>query len=76
MPGPEPDLTVNNVTVRDDTDLRPASFGQPLTTVTFFVGSHGPFRVSDRKEIMTSDHINGLINHQVVELRRIAGVGY
>lgn len=76
MAGPEPDLRVKNVTIKDDTDLRPASFGQPLTTVTFFVGDHGPFRFSDKKEIMTAEHINGLIEHQVVELRRITGVGY
>jgi hypothetical protein len=65
------DLTVHGVTIKDDVDFAPSNFGKPLTTVTFWVGSHGPFRLQYPKEKATSTQINSDIDHQVVELRRI-----
>lgn len=68
-------LKVHDTIIKDDVDFRPASFGKPVTNVTFFVGDHGPFRLSYPKEQATSERIMGDIDHQVVELRRILGTG-
>lgn len=65
------ELNVHDVLIKDDVDFRPQTFGQPKTTVTFFVGMHGPFRLEYPKAAATSDRINSDIDHQVVELRRI-----
>jgi hypothetical protein len=65
------DLTVHDVQVKDDVDFSPLNFGKARTTVTFWVGSHGPFRLSYAKEQATSTQIKSDIDHQVVELRRI-----
>lgn len=65
------DLKVNNVTIKDDVDFRPNSFGKTITTVTYFVGLHGPFRLQYPKDQATSDRINSDIDHQVAEIRRV-----
>ena len=65
------DLKVRDVIVKDDVDFSPSSFGKPLTTVTFFVGTHGPFRLQYPKDQATDVRINSDIDSQVVKLRRI-----
>jgi len=70
------DLNVHDVNVRDDVSTNAADFGKVFTLVTFFVGSHGPFRLRIAKDQATGDYINGLINHQVAELRKTTGIGY
>lgn len=65
------DLKVHDVLVTEDADFRPRSFGQVITKVTFYVGDHGPFRLSYPKDQATSQRIQTDIDHQVVELRRV-----
>jgi hypothetical protein len=65
------DFKVHDVSIKDAVDFKPASFGKPLTQVTFFVGDHGPFRLEYPKDQATSERINSDIDHQVVELRRV-----
>lgn len=69
------ELNVHDVNVKHDVDFRPATFGKPLTIVTFSVGPHGPFRLIYPQDQATSEKINGDIDHQVVELRRIMARG-
>lgn len=65
------ELNVHDVVIKDDVDFRPQTFGKTITTVTFLVGSHGPFRLQYPKDQATSDRINSDIDSQVVELRRV-----
>jgi hypothetical protein len=69
---PDPDgLDVHDVTVRDDVDFRPGSFGAPLTKVTFSVGTHGPFQLTYPKDQATDVRINSDIETQVRMLRNV-----
>lgn len=65
------DLKVHDVAISDEADFTPRNFGRPLTKVTFWVGTHGPFRLTYPKDQATSTRINSDIDHQVVELRRV-----
>lgn len=69
------ELNVHDVVIKDDVEFRPNVFGQPKTTVTFFVGIHGPFRLEYPKAQATSERINSDIDHTVVELRRVLDRG-
>lgn len=70
------DLKVHDVVQRDDVSTLSADFGKTYTLVTFYVGAHGPFRLRIPKDQATGEYINGLINHQVSELRKVTGIGY
>lgn len=70
------ELKPRSIVIRDETSVAPDSFGQSNTIVTFFVGSHGPFRLVYKKDQATSTKINADIEHQVVELRRITERSY
>lgn len=65
------ELKVHDVQIKDDVDFSPLGFGAARTTVTYWVGLHGPFRLSYPKDKASSAQINSDIDHQVVELRRI-----
>jgi hypothetical protein len=65
------DFNVHAVNVKDDVDFNPVNFGRAMTTLTFWVGTHGPFRFTWPKEQATSAVMKSAIDHQVAELRRI-----
>jgi hypothetical protein len=70
------ELNVHDVNVRDEVATGNADFGKTFTVLTFFVGSHGPFRERIPKDQATGEKINSLIDTQVANLRRVTGIGY
>lgn len=68
-------LAVHDVTVADYSTFNRTGGVERGTQVTFYVGTHGPFTRQYPAGSGTSDQINSDIQHQVTELRRIAGAG-
>lgn len=64
-------LSVHDVVVQQQPRFGPGGSVQTVTLVSFFVGAHGPFRLEYQPTQATAEKINGDIDHQVVELRRI-----
>lgn len=64
-------LNVHDVSISEDVDMRPQSFGAQLTKVTFWVGMHGPFVNKYPKAQATDAVINRDIDAQVLTIRNI-----
>lgn len=67
-------LTVHDVTVSDTVAFGAGGNAIPKTAVTFFVGTHGPFRLQYDKAQATADRINMDIQNQVTLLRSVTSV--
>ena len=64
------DLKVHDITMQDQVRLASGK-ATPVTHVTFYVGSHGPFMKDFEQGSATSDAIQAYIQAKVHELRGI-----
>ncbi|MGH9770414.1 MAG: hypothetical protein ACRD4Q_01730 [Candidatus Acidiferrales bacterium] len=69
--GPQPDLTINNVQVREQPVFSPTGAIGRQTVVSFFVGSHGPFTLTYSPAQFSEEKVRADMDHQVVVLRRL-----
>lgn len=67
------EFNVHDVTMSDQPAFSPTGQVGTATVVQYYVGLHGPFRLSYPKGEATADRINADINQQVVLLRSVAG---
>lgn len=71
LTGPEPDLAINNVIVREQPVFSPGGGIGRTTTVTYFVGAHGPFTLNYPPSKFSPEKARSDMEHQAVELRRL-----
>lgn len=71
LTGPQPDLTINNVQVREQPVFSASGAIGRQTTVTYFVGTHGPFTLTYNPSAFSVDKARSDMEHQAVELRRL-----
>lgn len=67
-------LTPSSVTVKDGTRFLYNGATQDVTTVTYFLGRHGPFTLTYPRGTATSVQINNDIAARQRELRQVQGV--
>ena len=67
------EYAVHDVTVSDQPTFGTGGNVGTATVVQFWVGTHGPFRLSYPKQEATADRINHDIQQQVVLLRSVSG---
>ena len=46
---------------------------QVMRVITYYIGNHGPFRISIPKEAATAERINNMMNTEVITLRSTSG---
>ena len=64
---------IHDVNQADQPSFGPTGTVQLMRVVTFYVGSHGPFRLVYPKDQGTADRINADMNQEVVLLRTTSG---
>ena len=69
------DYPIHDVQQMDTPTFGPNGQVQMMRAVTFYVGTHGPFRLTYTKDQATADVINHDINQEVVLLRATSGAG-
>lgn len=71
LTGPQPDLTINNVSVREQPVFSPSGAIGRNTVVTYFVGTHGPFTLTYQPNQFSPEKARSDMETQVVNLRRL-----
>jgi hypothetical protein len=69
------EYAVHDVMMSDQPAFGPSGQVGTQTVCQFWVGTHGPFRLSYPKQEATADRINHDINQQVALLRSVSGTG-
>lgn len=69
--GPQPNLQINNVQVREQPVFSQSGAIGRNVVVTYFVGTHGPFTLTYPPNSFSTDKARSDMEHQAVELRRL-----
>ena len=67
------EFTIHDVQQSDQPGFSTTGQVQVMRVITYYIGEHGPFRISIPKDAATADRINNMMNQEVVLLRTTSG---